>query len=696
MQLFLNLQLPKFYQINNVNKKCNLLFSTIFFFLFPQLVNAREIQGFGFLGSNGNLGFEYFNEDDYRGIVDTNNNSSDLGRTTEQARIDLNFYTFIYHPNFIKLDLSLGVVFDDYTYTSVIVDQNGTESQFERENKTTGINYGFRFNFFNQKDYPFSIYLLKQEPELSSTAETGLKLKNTTYGIDAAWNAPVRLLFRTYHQETKGSSLQRIIDEAFDFTSLEANKILANNGFLNVLLNHTVQNSLSTDVPIAGTITTLSKSKNTIDRITYDSVHNFDNNDKKKLTINSFFEQQRDSLEFDSLSFSSVYNWLHNQTLDSIYELSAVKNDYALSRNTSLNLGAGINYRGSTISSVTHGSVTKLDDTGIAVNTASLINSTSYTNNFRSGSFFVSGGLSLNDVDTTVTLNSIFIKELKKLPNSQEETILARKNIIANTIVIQAVKGTSTEYVRDVDYEVIQRGISTFIKMKVGSRFFDEYNLTQGNVSISYNYFPGKDNKYQTSLASLNSRLTLFRNYYTFAEYSDYNLDLKEGELTQFETTKRLRSRYGVGLDASFFDFFLFGASLDYTSMEEDYLSSEGRNDIEYIEFLLFTATSIHLSRSRIITDYTDIRITDSDIDQTRYSVSIKFHPTLNSSLYLVYDDLTDDGRMDRRKTTETKIIFDWRLRKISLRIRGSLYDEQEGTNIRERNSLLVTLNRVF
>ncbi len=657
-------------------------------------VCSTEITSFGYLGYEGQVNLDYLNEDSFFGVE--NEASTDEERTIKQGKIDVLFHTFIYHPNFIKFDIGLGLVL---TQTEVknrnVIEKPIASGNYEkqalrvRKNDNSEIDYSLLLSFFEKKNYPFSLFYSVKHPGLTATSIDAFISENIRYGFKFLWNSPVIINFDAVHFETQGDSNLRIINEVVDSATIKAFKVLDNNGYQQVSLNHQVSESKS-----GSKLDIIYETKNTSDSINYDSQFNFGEKEKFNLNFRAKYQRNRDSFEFDETGINPSLRWKHSERLKSYYQYSFNENSFSDYKIVNNALHTGITYANlQGISNTMTFSANRSELLSATTIHQNIRNSTSYNTRFSGGSFSINATVSAGKHESQTNLNEVLFRETVVLINDIPVTLTKTTILTNKAITVVSTKNENIIYTEDIDYRLTRRNGVVTIEIIRGSLILFEND----KVFVNYSYDPGGNSSFQQKTNSVTSQINFLEYLNVFAGYSDFKISNIKGVVATTQVTSRITNNYGAGFDIPFFaDDILLGSEFRYENSDENITETHSISRYSYSQFRLLHSTSLYLSRRHTVTNYLGVIGKNNDVDKVTYHVQLKVQPSSRTNLSLSFDESKDVGGSKIRTYTESALRYEWHFRRVIANITASLFKERQGTLIRERKALHLNFIRTF
>jgi hypothetical protein len=178
--------------------------------------DVTEIAPFRLTGVEGYvLGGYWSDSDKYSGSAGGSSNTT-LSNITGKAF--LMTHSYVYHPNFLLLDLGAGPVFFRNGYSSDTFDGSSNRTEYDVSTRAT---------FLRDKPYRGSVYYDRLNDSQAVGPAQSLLTQNTRYGFDFALLPPVTrvpLHLDGYRFESKGFGTDQIVDENIDEVNFRAER----------------------------------------------------------------------------------------------------------------------------------------------------------------------------------------------------------------------------------------------------------------------------------------------------------------------------------------------------------------------------------------------------------------------------------------------------------------------------------------
>lgn len=194
---------------------------------------AQEIAPFRLTGVEGYASARFIRDESTTVQPGTRSRS---GLSDMREELFVMTHSYVYHPNFLTLDLGAGPIFQRGRF---FTDANDTTSS------STLYNLSARASFLRDKPYQGSLFYEHLNPTLSVSPDLIMTQENTRYGFDASTLVPLPVNVDASRFRTEGRSADRIADEQIDQFNMRARQELGRLGSTQFRYQATQQDSLS-------------------------------------------------------------------------------------------------------------------------------------------------------------------------------------------------------------------------------------------------------------------------------------------------------------------------------------------------------------------------------------------------------------------------------------------------------------------
>ena len=655
-----------------------------------EILHAEELSTFELTGVEGSVFLRHFTDEQENinaGVV------QDLDeRTISELEVEVNTHSFVYHPNFLRMDIGGGPVFVSNEITELGGNSKVDEVLF---------NFNAHLNFLESKPYPFSVYLERRNPLIAPSINEHLLQENTKFGAKASIRkpiSPVRITAEVFRLTTKGDGINLVIDDEIDQFDLRFYKSEHRGGYNQLILQSnrhlSKSGSKQRDIEANEVVT---------HALNFDSRLIFGKKDEFILK-NLFSYVDQDSVpSLQQIKYSPDLRWNHTESFYSFYRYdflnSTQENNLQDFDTTNHSAVAGLsNQREEGLSSYADVHVSANESTGFDLTSTGITGSLDYTYPFKYAKLKLHGKLGYDDFDRKSVAGQASVQVFgeKHVLDGIDADNLNNDFIIAISTNLPADENLditvsninrSQVFIEGTDYRIIVIGSVTQIQRLLGGAILDGEE-----VLVDYKYRTGgtfshtnTDQEYQANL--------LISNYVNvFAGVSKKDIDLKSG--TPGITLNSIKNTsYGITADYPVMESLTVGGEFRIEDQEEDLSPFERESQSVYLQFNLPLATSLRLTGQQERVDHASSL---EDVDLTRYSIRLRARPFLRTIVTLSAIDEEDVGGSIPRELRDIILKGEWRFRQLyfSLDIRNN--KEIQGDFSRERNIFRATLERRF
>lgn len=642
----------------------------------PSGVYAEDFSIFKLTDTEGYVGLRYRYDEDL--TKQSSNPQTKESRSIFEEKINVQTYSYVYHPNLLKVNLGAGILFSQEK-----LDTTSGESHQE------GTLYDLDANlmFLEKKPYPLTLFYNKSHPSVAANVTDVFVQENEKYGMNFSLRqplSPVTLNFETYKQSTNGSSFTQFVDDSNTYQRVSANTSLKNGG--NMQLSHTKNQQVS----MSGSKMLLIKPFNVTTKTT-DLNSRFIFGYQRNINFNliaSQTEQEQDR-DLKELRFSPNLTWNHTSDFNSYYRYSLLDRQQSGYKNNDSSGATGLRYQWSE-NLFSNAELHFYDNTatGLKLNNAGARGSISYKHNFPIGLLSFNVGMNYDDYDQVASNVAQVVDANYTLPGSTPVT-LAHNHINTATIVVKRADTNVvlTEGLAN-DYVVIVIAKQTQIQ-KVNPAL--PLNL---DVLVSYQYDPGGSAAYKSIGQSYQTSLQVNEYFTTYINYRDTQHSLKSGSPTfpldsSDTTTYGFRVNYPILSDI---ELTVGGEALNEKHNEN--ISSYNKKSIDiFMQVALPLSSHLYFSSRRLQVD--NIFSTE-DVDLTSYIIRLKFNPAERLKLSLDLSDDKNTGGSLPRHSRNIGLTGQWRVRKLLVEFGAKKVIEKQSLNMYERNVFNAMLRREF
>jgi len=634
---------------------------------------ASNISRFTLIDYSGELAFRYlFDEQTFSNAgVKTQQDT----RPTFQEEYRISTRSYIYHPNFLTLDLG----------GSALLDQSRFETlSTENSNNEELLSFNTRLDFLKEKPYPFSLYYDKQNPSVSTGLGGRFIQENIKYGVDFALLkpvTPVQVSFNAYRQTTQGEGFDQLTNDEIEHmnTRLYYAYGAGNHAQLSYQINNRDSRSGSPNLPI--------QTRQTSTASTYfDSKNLFGSQRQIQLISNMAYNTQQEFPKRQELRINPTLNWQHSQAVTSFYRFNyADSTEEAIAIKQKSFIG-GMGYSSEHYSGNMDLHAEDSVATGINFQNVGTNFQVSHNRDTELGKLKLSysGSLDSRDQNSSNALFQIFGEQHEMTGITQIS--LNRLFIDASSIVVSNT-GRTQVYVLGLDYRVLQVGAQVQIQRLAAGNIVDSQI-----VLVDYSYQTGGSFKYDLINNNLQLNWNPSRFYELYIRYRDSQQNLRAGSPSiQLNSVNSMT--YGASVDQPLPSGINLGGEAYFEEHEEDINPFTQKNYDAYMELPLPRLTSLRLSARR---QYIDYENSIEDVDLTGYILRLRSRPWLRTQLSYEFSYENDTGGSLNRLLRIQRLQLSWVYRQLSLSLDAHYSAEQQGVIERDRWAIKSNLRRMF
>ncbi len=175
----------------------------------PGISSAEEIAPFRFTGYDGYATLNYLSDTEQQGVGGSKN-----AITTMQEEVFINTHSYIYHPNFLKMDLGFGPLF---------VQDRVEAGGLSNHESSELYNFSGRLSFLEKKSTPFAFYYEHLNPTVSTSLTQSFVQTNTKKGVTLTIREPLSPVLVTadaFKQRSEGRSTSLIVNDDVEQASV--------------------------------------------------------------------------------------------------------------------------------------------------------------------------------------------------------------------------------------------------------------------------------------------------------------------------------------------------------------------------------------------------------------------------------------------------------------------------------------------
>jgi hypothetical protein len=639
-------------------------------------IPAATITPFNVTGIEGHLDLRYF-FDDYRSKSEGADEFFRRGSTFEE-RLYVLMHSYIYHPNFMRLDVGGGPVFFQNRFESSLQDDSYGDQFFDLD---------LRLNILEKKPYPLSLYYDEKHITTSPVSQDRLLLKSTRYGLDFALRRPaIPAEFRLNARNTRsqGVGATRVVDEDIDQVTLFLSGELGPNGDGSIRYSRTERRSAtgSTALPVVPI-------DSTDDRWDVYTTHVFGDDEQITLYNRLTYNTRDNRPSREAWHYFPSLRWRHSETLNTFYRYDFVQRQQEDVETTAHRGIMGFNHLALDRRLQTDG------DVHANANETDGFQEDSYGGRLALGyqqpltewmRLGLRGDWSYDFFDREARSDSIEVIGERIRLDDAVPVSLRQTNVVRESISVSNEARTQI-YLEDLDYRVIVvDDVTQLQRLPTG-------NIQDGEVVlVDYSSLTGGTASFTTIGQSYRGDLTLYERLRLYLQYRDSRQSLQSGEPT-LPLNSVQDTLVGAKLDVPFWDGYSAGGQVEH----EDYDADVGpyiRDRIDvYFQMPVVWRGRLRLFANRTKTDRLD---SPEDGDVTRYGARYNSRPWRRTDLSAEVERERDVGGTVPRENTRARLRLSWAYRKLRFDLTGYYNATRLSGSETDRARIEAILSRNF
>jgi hypothetical protein len=640
-----------------------------------------EVAPFRLTGIDGHVEVRYRQDKEVNG---SSGSSSTDKRTSTEEELFLMTHSYIYHPNFLKMDLGAGPLFSQYKLDS---------SAGNVSDSTAEYNLKARLRFLDEKPYPFQLYYERDHPTVALTVTDRFQQQSEQYGFNFQLKEPVipfNLSLSGSHHQTEGQGFDLRIKDEIDLTTLRAQTSLGRDGYAQFIYNTTNAYSETGYLTQPVVATTTQTDNYTVDTRTY-----FGNANQIQLSNYLTHMEQSGLRPLDSWRYTPYLRWRHSEALQSFYRLNYSSTDQVTVTSRDVGAAAGLRYKHSeavNMNGELHSN--KSSTTGLDVTNYGTTGGINYQKEYSFAILNLSAGIAADYFDRISTTN-VSVRDLLINLTGTTAQFLPNDNIDRTTIRVSRVFSGGNQQELTVGVDTACDGTIDILVRSINARTTIENcnGAIQGDiqVSVNYDYNPGGTVAYTNLTQNYQASLQLYRNYNLYVRYRDSSVSIKSGIPTQALGESQNREA-GVRVNYPLYGSLSIGGEVVYEK-EDGTLNSYVRNSAElHTQFGMLNGL-LHASTQHVTVDYAN---TAQGVDLVRNALQFRVRPWNRVGVVAELSNENESGGSIPRRTRIELINVNWRLRKLNMVAEARHVTDTFGTTERKRSLVKLTLRRDF
>lgn len=603
--------------------------------------------------------------------LETDSTSSGGGpeyRTSQlrfEEEINIITHNYIYHPNFIKLDLGGGLLFNQVRYRTEEVDEYSGD---------IGYNAAGRMTLLGKKPYPLHLFLDRTNRVASGGLAESFLVVDTKYGFDFSLLpplSPVRLRVSGYQQEQEGEGARQVIDESIDQLSVRANKSIPSIKWKSDFAYEFKRR----DSQSGSRLYPIQKTRTTTHSAYLTSTLFLGPRDQLRFqNTSSFYKQLEFPRRTDTRTSPSIF-WRISDSLNLSSSYSLMRSTIEGLKTTNQSARVGLSHR-LYLSLFTdldvHGNTSRSED--LEDRSYGFRGSLSY----RKRTFFGSMNLRYSaafDIYDRISFTqhvSVFGERIVLVGFLPSEL---RQDNVDRTSVRVFNETRSRQYIEGIDYELTQVGLRTRIQRLLGGDILDGET-----VLVDYTYSTTGTFKYSSLVQEYGGGFD-FKDYLTFyVRFRDESQSLLSGRPTQPLNPARTRL-FGARFQYPYRSL-LFGAEAELEEHKERISSYDRTNLSASVSWPLSYSTFLRINARRL---WVDNLQSPEDVDLIGGDVWLESRPWPRFWLSARAGYERDSGRTVELERWRGRLRAQWSIGRLTLQGEVEMLREKQGETTRDR-----------
>lgn len=641
-----------------------------------------EIAPFRLTGIEGHVELRYRQDEE---VIGSAGSSSTETRTSTEEEFFILTHSYIYHPNFLKMDLGIGPVFSQ-------ADLESTTGN--RSDDTNDYNASVQLHFLDEKPYPLLLYYNRDNPTVALTVTDRFVQKSEQYGFDFQLKEPIlpfKLTVAASNHKTDGEGFERIVKDDIDQATVRAEIPIKKDGYAQFIFNTTESRSESgfRFEPVVLTTTQT-------DSYTLDSRVLFGDSNQYQLTNYLTYTEQGGLRPLNEWRYTPDLRWTHSEMLESYYRFNYSNSDQVTVTTENIGASGGFRYTKKDNFDITgelHTDNTK--STGQELNSYGGNVTGTYFKEYSFGTLSLHAGLNLDFYDR-VASGLVPVRDLLITLTGSELRLLPDSNIDVtspNFSLTEVLSGGGerplfavTSCTVGSNNEILYTIINSLVQLQRCPGVSDPIL-----ISVDYDYDPGGTVAYTNLIQTYQANLQIYKNYNLYVRYRDSDATLKSGTPTRPLDESRNTS-VGFRVDYPLFNSVRVGGEVQYEN-EVGTLNSYDRDSFElYTQLGIFNGV-LYLNTQHVFIDYAN---TDQDTDLTRNALQFRVRPWSRVTITAELSTEEETGGSTTRQTQIEALTAEWRVRRLIMQAEARHLTDKYDTSERARSLVRVTLRREF
>ena len=642
--------------------------------------HAQETAPFRLTGTEGHVSLRWLHDglETLQGGLGSRQRQDDL-----REELFLMTHSYVYHPNFLKLDVGGG---------PILQQGRASSGAGELSSSDTLYNLTARASFLQEKPYRGSVFYEHLNPTLSVSPGSVLAQENERYGAEISSIVPISLNLDASRSYNRGSSVDRILDDRIDQAGLRASQSLGRRGHVEFRHRASEQESMSGSPALPLQRTSLERQSSQLD-----SRVRFGDGERYELFNLLGYDTQQFGLSQSQLPrrvdrrFLLDLRGTHSERLRSFASATRNSTDEGSLESRQTAGTAGFTYTPrESLSLRASGRAEDQRTTQFTVQSRSGDGAVQYRGALPLGTLTAGYAMHLERreqsataAQATVTGERITLTGITPVP-------LAQLRVVAGSVTVSNTGRTQT-YVEGLDYRLTVLGLATRVERLVGGAILDGQD-----VLVDYQYDTGGTFSVDQIDHALNVNWGLAGKLDVYVRYFESSPELTAGTPTSplNEVRSTLAgSRADVPVDSGYG--LVVGGLLEYEDRRETISPSRRRQAEAYVQtHEPFSGSGqLRFTARRVVQDYL---LSTQDVDLTGYDVRLAARDVDGPEISVIASYERDTGASVERTRTLASARLLWRYRRASLRMEYTRLHESQGTFEQDRTVAQILLRRDF
>jgi hypothetical protein len=602
--------------------------------------------------------------------------------TSALWREELNFRTqsYVYHPAMLDMQIDGGLGY--FTDAYKVNEGSNRESELL-------FNYDALFNFLARKTYPFSVYIRRSYPEMTTNLLGRYLVRTDEYGAlgrVATKGGRLALRWDLGHVKSNGSGFGSTIDEEVDRANVATTFNYLDGQRLGFDVNWTerLSRSGSAGLPIQESLT-----ENFTGNVSAGNV--FGGQKSLKLRQSVTIARQSTTAgtvtEVDKLVYRGDFrsSGLERHDPYLIYIFQDEERTFSSMRVQDAELGT--TFHASDRFKVSgRGKYYGNENPDLSQDRSGVSGDAYYLIPLPIGNLRLTGSLGVDQTKQEATSDTAQVFDERQVLTGSVPVPLNNSFVVEETVVVTNVAQTQT-FVVDLDYRLVTVGSTTTIERIITGNILDGQE-----VLVSYEFRTGGTAEYRATRQGAGLQLVFIKYFNAYVNWTNVDNAVKSGNPT-VPLNDVANLQVGTYVDVPFATSWSVGGQVRYTNRDETISPAVGMLYDAYLRTGGYRGVTAQLGISREIVDN---EFSTEDVDLLRYFVTVSTRLPGAALLSYTYVNAEDTGGSVIRKDEQQRLQFDWRYRLLAFTLRASRIESEQGTSDRTGTRITAEIRRLF